>query len=47
MTSAALTYKMSFVTGGLFLNESIEVARMHAHGETWEETIRRALEQGV
>lgn len=47
MTSAASTYKMSFVTGGLFLNESIEVARMHAHGEAWEETIRRALEQGV
>jgi len=47
VTSAALTYKMSFVTGGLFLNESIDVARMHAHGATWEETIRRALEQGV
>lgn len=47
MTSAAPTYKMSFVTGGLFLNESIEVARMHTHGEAWEETIRRALEHGV
>lgn len=47
MTSAAPTYKMSFVTGGLFLNESIEVARMHAHGEAWEETIRSALEHGV
>lgn len=47
MTSAAPTYKMSFVTGGLFLNESIEVARIHVPGEAWEETIRRALEHGV
>jgi hypothetical protein len=38
---------MSFVTGGLFLNESIEVARMHNPGEAWDETIRRALEHGV
>ena len=42
MSSAAPTYKMSFVTGGLFLNESIEVARMHNPGEAWDETIRRA-----
>jgi hypothetical protein len=47
MSSAAPTYKMSFVTGGLFLNESIEVARMHNPGEAWDETIRRALEHGV
>lgn len=47
MSSAAPTYKMSFVTGGLFLNESIEVARMHDPGEAWDETIRRALEHGV
>lgn len=37
-------YKMSFSTGGLFLNESIEVARLHVAGEPWAETIRRAME---
>lgn len=40
-------YKMSFVVGGLFLNESIEVARMHAPLETWDATLRRALAEGV
>ena len=29
------------------LNESIEVARMHAPAESWEDTIHRALEMGV
>ncbi len=47
MTAALQPYKMSFVTGGLFLNESVEVARMHASAEPWEDTIRRALETGV
>ena len=32
-------YKMSFSTGGLFLNESLEVARLHEDGEAWEDTI--------
>lgn len=40
-------YKMSFSTGGLFLNESIEVARLHVPGEPWEETIVRALAEGA
>ena len=40
-------YKMSFSTGGLFLNESIEVARLHGPGEPWDETIVRALADGV
>ena len=40
-------YKMSFSTGGLFLNESIEVARLHGPGESWDETIVRALAEGV
>ena len=40
-------YKMSFSTGGLFLNESIEVARLHSPGEPWDETIVRALAEGV
>lgn len=40
-------YKMSFSTGGLFLNESLEVARLHLDGERWEQTILRALEEGT
>lgn len=47
MMSTIQPYKMSFVTGGLFLNESIEVARLHTPAESWEDTIRRALEMGV
>ena len=38
---------MSFTTGGLFLNESVEVARLHRAGETWQETAKRALDQGA
>lgn len=40
-------YKMSFVTGGLFLNESVEVAQIHAPSDAWDDTLRRALEGGV
>jgi len=40
-------YKMSFSTGGLFLNESLAVARLHHSGEPWEETILRALKDGT
>lgn len=40
-------YKMSFSTGGLFLNESLEVARLHLEREPWEQTILRALEEGT
>ena len=40
-------YKMSFSTGGLFLNESLEVARLHENGEAWEDTILRAMEEGT
>lgn len=40
-------YKMSFSTGGLFLNESLEVARLHIVGEPWEDTILRAIEEGT
>ena len=48
MTGADLQpYKMSFAVGGLLLNESVEVARMHAPSETWDATLRRALEGGV
>ncbi len=40
-------YKMSFAVGGLLLNESIEVARLHAPSETWDATLRRALDEGI
>lgn len=40
-------YKMSFGVGGLFLNESLIVARLHVEGEPWEQTIRRALDEGA
>lgn len=40
-------YKMSFAVGGLLLNESIEVARMHRLSEAWDATLRRALEGGI
>nr|WP_321455419.1 DUF1819 family protein [uncultured Cohaesibacter sp.] len=43
----AQKYKMSFSTGGLFLNESIEIARLHLEGETWDETLRRARQEGA
>ncbi|QPL40663.1 DUF1819 family protein [Erythrobacter sp. A30-3] len=45
--SMAQNYKMSFSTGGLFLNESLEVARLHTDGEPWEDTILRAMEEGA
>ncbi|NCP44511.1 MAG: hypothetical protein AUK60_00345 [Rhodobacteraceae bacterium CG2_30_10_405] len=40
-------YKMSFAVGGLLLNESVQVARLHRSSETWEVTLQRALEVGV
>lgn len=48
MTNASpQPYRMSFTTGGLFFNESIEVARLHRDGEAWEDTAKRALDQGA
>lgn len=47
LSSKARRYRMSFSTGGLFLNESIEVARLHVPGESWDETIIRALSEGT
>jgi len=41
------SYKMSFTTGGLFLNESIAVAALHPQGEDWVQTRARALEIGT
>ena len=40
-------YKMSFTTGGLFLNETVEVARLHIEGEPWKQTMLRAMGQGA
>ena len=45
--SARQHYKMSFSTGGLFHNESLELARLHIGGEPWEDTILRAMEEGT
>lgn len=47
MGGALDTYKMSFSTGGLFLNESLDVARLRDDGEPWEDTILRAMKQGT
>ena len=46
-TGAPQSYKMSFSTGGLFLNESLEVARLHREDEAWRDTIARALGEGA
>jgi hypothetical protein len=48
MTAAALQpYKMSFSTGGLFLNESLVVAGLHIEGEPWSATLDRAMIEGA
>ena len=43
MSSRQQKYKMSFSTGGLLANESVEVAKLHEPGENWTETLERAL----
>ena len=43
----AASYKMSFSTGGLFVNESVAVARLHKTGSIWTETIDKAMEDGA
>jgi hypothetical protein len=40
-------YRMSFSTGGLFINESVELVRLHQSGEPWQETQIRAAEEGA
>lgn len=48
MTGAGVQpYKMSFAVGGLLLNESIEVARLHKPTQSWDATLRLALDGGV
>lgn len=40
-------YKMSFSTGGLFVNESVHLASLHIQGENWTGTIERGLSKGT
>lgn len=40
-------YLMSFGTGGLFVNESVAVARLHEPGEDWNATVLTARQRGA
>ncbi len=40
-------YLMSFGTGGLYINESVAIARLHAAGRDWELTMIDAQERGA
>lgn len=40
-------YLMSFGTGGLFINESIAIARLHGAGADWDSTLVVAQESGA
>lgn len=40
-------YLMSFGTGGLYINESVAIARLHVAGSTWEATVIEAQERGA
>lgn len=40
-------YLMSFGTGGLYINESVDIARIHDDGDDWDTTALRAQERGV
>lgn len=41
------SYRMSFTLGGLFINESIDVARLHTPGSSSEDIRRKAPEDQV
>lgn len=41
------SYKMSFVVGGLFLNESIELVHLHDAAADWDRTRELALSRGI
>ena len=43
MSSRQQKYKISFSTGGLIANDSVEVAKLHEPGENWTETPECAL----
>lgn len=40
-------YLMSFGTGGLFINESVAVSRLHVPGADWDSTLVAAQENGA
>lgn len=40
-------YLMSFGTGGLYLNESVAVARLYSPGMSWDELIGLAVQSGT
>ncbi|WFU81345.1 DUF1819 family protein [Bradyrhizobium sp. CIAT3101] len=40
-------YLMSFGTGGLYVNESVAVARLHTAGADWEDTVIDAQKSGA
>ncbi len=40
-------YLMSFGTGGLYINESVVIARLHQSGSDWEVTMVNAQEQAA
>ena len=40
-------YLMSFGTGGLYINESVAIARLHVAGRDWESTMIDAQERGA
>lgn len=42
-----VSYLMSFGTGGLYVNESVTVARLHRPGDDWDATAARAREAGA
>lgn len=45
--TAQRPYLMSFGTGGLFVNESVAVARLHVRGEDWDSTAVVAQKSGA
>ncbi|MBR1160621.1 DUF1819 family protein [Bradyrhizobium elkanii] len=45
--SAQHPYLMSFGTGGLFINESVAVARLHIPGDNWDATVATARQSGA
>ncbi|BCG83581.1 DUF1819 family protein [Mesorhizobium sp. 113-3-3] len=46
-SAAQRPYLMSFGTGGLFINESVAVARVHAPAESWDATAVKARQSGA
>lgn len=46
-TNGSSPYRMSFAVGGLFINESVEVAKLRDPSERWAETISRAIQSGI